>query len=418
MTDDRRSMLAAYGGKPIRTEPWPERNLMGREERTAADALFDETLRTGKAFGYGGDEEQRYCEEFAEFMGGGYADAVSSGTAAVFVALRALDLEPFTEVVVGPITDPGGIMPIPLIGCVPIVADAAPGSYNTGPAQIEEVLSDLTRAIVVPHVFGEPADMEGIMELAGRHGISVIEDCAQAHDARLNGQLLGTFGDLAAFSTMSGKHHCTGGQGGVVFTRNQELYQASRRASDRGKPFGLAEGSTNSIAALNLNLNDLAAAIGRQQLKKLPGIVDARRRLAGGLEERIAGVRSIRPAQLLPGAEPSYWYWRAELMESELTVDKSTYCDALEAEGILFMREYRAMPHTQDWYRQRRVFGSSGFPWTAPQYKGQPDRQFSCPNAHDAIARHINFHIRESWTERETDDMASALRKLEQVFIR
>ena len=416
MTEHHTSSLALDGGQPTRTDPWPERYLIGEEEKKAADALFDDAIRSGKAFGYGGDVETGYCDEFARAMGGGYADAVSSGTAAVYVALRALDIEPFTEVVVGPITDPGGIMPIPLVGCIPVVADAAPGSYNTGPEQIEEVLSDLTRTIVVPHVFGEPADMTGIMDLARRRGIAVIEDCAQAHWARLNGRLLGTFGDLAAFSTMSGKHHCTGAQGGVVFTQDEGLYGAARRASDRGKPFALPEGDTNCIAALNLNSNDLAAAIGRVQLEKLPGKVSARRRFVGMVEERIAGLRTVKPGCLVPGSEPSYWYWRVELAEPELSVDKNTYCDALEAEGILFMREYRAMPHTQDWFRRRRVFGSSGFPWTSPEYKGRKGQEFPCPNAHESVARHINFHIRESWKESEVRDIAAALRKLEEAF--
>src|SRR5699024_4098238 len=113
--------------------------------------------------------------------------------------------------------------------------------------------------------------------LGKKHNIPVVEDCAQAHEAKINGQLVGTFGDIAAFSTMFGKHHSTGGQGGVVFTKDEALYKRARQASDRGKPFGLPAGATNPIASLNFNLNDLAATIGREQLKKLPGLVERRR---------------------------------------------------------------------------------------------------------------------------------------------
>ena len=275
--EKRLSELAINGGPKVRTESWPGRGVLGQEEKAAVDALFDAAIASGGAFGYNGPTEQAYCEEFAEFMGGGYADAVNSGSSAIYVALRALDLEPFTEVIVSPITDCGGMMPIALINCIPVIADAAPGCYNTGPEQIEELVSPLTSAIVVAHIGGEPADIEAIMEIARKNSIPVVEDCAQAPGARMNGKLLGTFGDIAAFSTMYGKHFITGGQGGIVYTKSEELYKKARQASDRGKPFGLPGGATNCVASLNLNLNDLAAAIGRVQIKRLPETVQRRK---------------------------------------------------------------------------------------------------------------------------------------------
>jgi dTDP-4-amino-4,6-dideoxygalactose transaminase len=152
------------------------------------------------------------------------------------------------------------------------------GSYNSGPEQIEALISPLTSAILVAHIAGEPVDMTGILAVARKHNLPVVEDCAQAHGAKINGQMVGTFGDIGAFSTMSGKHHCTGSQGGVVFTKQESLYHEIRRNSDRGKPFFLPTGSSNPVASLNLNLNDIAATIGRIQLKKLPDI-NARRQI-------------------------------------------------------------------------------------------------------------------------------------------
>ena len=173
------------GGKKVRSKPWPTRKLLGQAEKKAVDALFDKAIASGNAFGYNGPEEEAYCREFADAMGGGFADAVNSGTTAVYVALRTLDLEPFSEVIVGPITDPGGIMPIPLLNCIPVIADAAPGRFSPGPEEIEAVITPQTSAIVVAHIFGEPADMPGIMKVARRHKLPVVEDCAQAHGARL-----------------------------------------------------------------------------------------------------------------------------------------------------------------------------------------------------------------------------------------
>lgn len=420
MVSDEQALaqLALNGGPKVRQTPWPARALIGGEERAAVNALLDETVQSGSEFGYDGPAEEAYCREFAEFMGGGHADSVSSGTTAIYVALRALEIEPFTEVIVSSITDNGGTMPVPLLNCIPIVADTVPGSFNIGPEQIEACITPLTRAIIVTHIFGEPADMKGIMSVADKHGLPVIEDCAQAHCARLEGKLLGTFGKVSAFSTMGGKHHCTGGQGGVVFTTDEDLYWRSRRASDRGKPFGLEKGSTNSIASLNMNLNDLAAAIGRAQLSKLPEFVADRRRIVAELSDRFANLRSVVIPEQVSGAETSYWYWRLRLSLEDISCDKGTFCKALQAEGVQLTAYYQALPHTYEWFTRRRVFGTSGYPWSAPEYVGDRERAFPCPNATEALARHMHLVVYESWGPEEIDDIATAFEKVDRAYLK
>lgn len=408
--------LALQGGPKVRTIPWPNRHLIGLEEKSAVDALFDRAIASGNAFGYNGLEEDAYCRAFAKAMGGGFADAVNSGTTAVYVALRALNLEPFSEVIVGPITDPGGIMPIPLLNCIPVIADAAPGQFAPGPQEIEAVITPRTSAIVVAHIFGEPADMPGIMKVARRHKLPVVEDCAQAHGARLKGRLVGTFGDMAAFSTMFGKHHCTGGQGGVVFTRHAKLYWEARRASDRGKPFGLPDGADNAMASLNFNLGDLAAAIGCVQLRKLPMIVLRRRKLVGRIAQGLCGLKAVSLPSMVAGAEPSYWFFRLRFNPEAVTCDKATFCSALAAEGLLVRARYINPCHMQDWYRRRRVFGKSGLPWTAPQYRGNPNRAFPCPNTLAALDAHMDMVVRESWGNREAADIVAIFKKVARVY--
>jgi dTDP-4-amino-4,6-dideoxygalactose transaminase len=410
--------LAINGGPKARSHPFPERKLLGIEEKQAVVAMFDRAIETGHAFGYGGPQEQAYCREFAAYMGGGYAATVSSGTAAVYVALRALDLNPFTEVIVSPITDAGGMMPIALLNCIPVVADSAEGKYNTDARQIEKMISPLTSAIVVAHIGGEPLDIEAIVEVGRKYNIPVVEDCAQAHGARLHGRLAGTFGDIAAFSTMFSKLHCTGGQGGVVYTQQESLYWRTRQAADRGKPHGLPAGTTNPIASLNFNLSDLAAAIGREQLKKLPGIVDRRRAVIAELSERMRGLKSISIPQQHHGAEASYWWWRLEVNAADLTCDKATYCRALSAEGIPISAQYRAMPHLMDWFQKRNVFGASGYPWSAPEYKGDANREFACPNAIAATNCQFNMSVNESWGPEEIKDTLAAFEKLEQAYLK
>jgi len=413
----QRSQAAQADSAKVRVKPFSSRGHIGLEEKAAVDEFLERVIESGVLPPYDGEEELAYCAEFADWLGGGYADAVSSGSAAVYVALKALDLEPFGEVIIGAFTDPGGMMPIPLQNLIPVIADSLPNSYCTGPEQIAALISPLTRAIVVPHIAGEPADMEGIMALARQQSIPVIEDCAQAHGARIHGQLVGTFGELAAFSTMGGKHHSTGPQGGVVFTRDEARYQAVRRASDRGKPFFLPPGSSNVTASLNFNLNDLAATIGRVQLRKLPASVERRRAIVGQLREGLADLAVVSLAPPRPGYESSYWFLPVRYHPEATSCDKATFCAALNAEGLSVMTDYRpGMPHGQEWFVKRRVFGNSGYPWVSPDYKGDPNRHFACPNAHAMIESHFNLMLHENWNSQEIDDAIAIFRTVAGAF--
>jgi perosamine synthetase len=410
--------LAIDGGTKTRTAPWPKRHLFGVEEKQAAIDLFDQAIASGEAFGYNGPEEAAYCAAFAEMLGGGHVDAVNSGTTAVYVALRALELEPFTEIIVPPITDPGGVMPVPLMGCIPVPADAAPGSYNTGAEQIAARLTPRTSAILVAHISGLPCDMDPILELARSRGLPVVEDCAQSHGAMYRGRPVGTLGDIGAFSTMFGKHHASGGQGGLVFTRSEALYQRVRWMSDRGKPFGLPPGSGNVVAALNLNNDELSCAIGRVQLRKLPAILARRRQFAAALAVACRSLKAVQVVLPPDDCAGSFWFLFLRLDPSKLRVDKQTFVQAAAAEGIPFDTSYLHTPAIADWCRQHRVFGTGGFPWTSPQYHGDPDAVYALPNALAADAGHFRLVMHEGCGDAEVADTAAALAKVEAAFLR
>lgn len=407
--------LAINGGVKFKTDPWPGRGHFGVEEKEAAMELFDQAIASGNPFGYNGAEEEAFCREFAEFMGGGYADGVNSGTTAVHVALKAVKPAPFSEVVVGAVTDPGGIMPIVVQNCIPVIADTAPGSYNTGPEQIEAAITPLTSAIVVAHIGGEPMDIEGIMEVARKYGLPVVEDCSQSHAAEVHGRFVGSFGDVSAFSIMFGKHFCCGGQGGMVFTKDPELYKAVRNAADRGKPY-MQESKGNVIASLNFNMDELHAAIGRVQLKKLPSIVNKRRAFVQLLKDKgIAEFESIIIPELLPGTEHSYWWWRLRVDDSKLTCTKDEFCAALFAEGLALNPSYNAaLPYILDWFQNR----ADKHPWNNPLYKGDPLREPETPNAFAVMKNHFNLNISEGWGEAEADDIIAIIQKVENAYLK
>ncbi len=415
------SDLAINGGPRVREKAWPDRRRFEPDDQAAVNALFDESISTDVPFKYDGPSEEAFCREFADFMGGGFVDGVSSGSTALYVALKALGVEPFTEVIVGCLTDPGGMMPIPLLNCIPMVADVAPGTLSPGPEQIEALITPYTSAILVAHIAGYPADVEAIAEVARKHGLPLIEDCAQSHGAQLHCRYVGTFGDVATVSTMWDKHMNTGGQGGVVFTRDEELYKRSRRASDRGKPFFLPEGSTNEAASLNVNLNDLAGAIGRTQVAKLPGQVTRRREVVRSLEAGIMdlGLESVTVLETIPGASPSYWWLPVRVNVGRLTCGRDTFVQALAAEGVPASEiGWGLMPHRMEWFEQRRVFGTSRYPWASADYHGDGDRDFPCPNGEAMMRDYIRLPVHDSWGEEEIGDMVTALSKVERAFVR
>jgi dTDP-4-amino-4,6-dideoxygalactose transaminase len=243
----------------------------------------------------------------------------------------------------------------------------------------------------------------------------VIEDCAQAHDAVYRDHLVGGIGDVGAFSLMSGKHTVAGGQGGMVVTNDEETYWNAKRFADRGKPFNSTE-AKNLFLGLNYRMTELEAAIGRVQLRKLPSVVRRRRGLVAGLAERLADLETVRPGTVIEGVESSYWFLFLRLDLDRVRVTKERFAEALRAEGLPVAPSYDHVVYDAPWLRDRQTFGRSGYPWSATPVGRAVDYTECCPNARLAVARHLTVGLHEGWSDRELDDLAAALRKLERAY--
>lgn len=413
--------LAVDGGAPVRAAPWPQRRLFGEEERNAVLRLFDDAIETGAGIGYNGAPEQAYRDAFAEFQGGGYAHTVNSGTAAVYVALRTLEIEPKGEVIVPPDTDPGSIMPVALLNCTPVPADSAPGTLNVSAESIAARLTEKTRAIMAVHLSGVPVDMEPILDLAARANVPIIEDCAQAHGALYKGRKVGTFGDIAAFSTMHTKHHSTGGVGGIVFTRRSDLAKRLPLYADRGKP-PVEEAdwrvlsACRRVATLNFNLGDLPATIGAEQLKKLPEFLSARRTFMGRLAEACETLQCFRVATWgAPIENCAFWFGLFNVDTTRLGVDVARLATMLAAEGVpISAPNDLELANRSPWYQDRKVFGAGGSPDAAPWDAAEA---IHLPNADAALASHLMLDIHERLGETEVNDVVAVLRKIEDALL-
>lgn len=396
------SSLAIEGGQPVRPYPMPARVALGAdEERMISECLTYYRMRQEDP-GYQGIFEKRYCDAFAAFQGGGYADAVATGTVAVFLALAALDLPRGAEVICSPITDPGTLSAIILNGLVPRLADTAPGSYNMGVEQFRDRITPNVKAAVVVHSLGRPADIEAIAACALLHNIRVVEDCSQSHGARIGGRRVGTFGDIAAFSTMYRKAHITGASGGVVFSRNEKLYQNALAHADRGKPrwidgFDDRDPSGFLFPALNLHTDEISCAIGIASLARLEDTIAKRLDFVRAVTAAIQSQCSIcRPYGYTEGDSP--FVYPVMVDATRLCCSPAEFAEAVRAEGIGLNPNYR--------------YVASQWPFLRPYVADA----FDTPNARAVRDGSFCLYLNERYGDQEARDCACAIAKVEAIF--
>ena len=266
--------------------PWP---AYSPEEVEAVAGV----LRSGRVNYWTGDEGRQFEREYAAWCGSSHAVALTNGTLALDVALRALGIGPGDEVIVTPRTFIASASCVMNAGAVPVFADVDPDSGNLSPATIAPLLGPRTKAIIPVHLAGWPCDMTAIMALADSREIAVIEDCAQAHGALHRGRSVGTFGRIGAWSFCQDKIITTGGEGGMVTTDDRALWSAMWSFKDHGKSWEAVYERQHppgyrwlhESMGTNWRMLEMQAAIGRIQLRKLEEWVAARTRNAEALAE-------------------------------------------------------------------------------------------------------------------------------------
>ena len=406
MDDSSADRLASEGGRPVRRSPLPGRagRLMGQEEIDALTAV----IHSGQLGRHGGTQVKELEEAFAALYGVKHALAVSSGSAAVHTCIAAVDPEPGDEIVTTPCSDFGTILGILYQNAIPVFADLDPETFCVTPESVAAKIGPRTRAILAVHLFGGLADVAGLRAVADRHGIPLIEDCAQAQLSELDGRLAGTFGDLACFSLNNTKH-VNAGEGGLVVTNNDAYARRARLFADKAWPRD-EEDRFSLFLGQNYRLNELSAAVALVGLRRLRANVASRRRVAARIHRQIADVPGLRIPAALPGATSSYWILHL-LVDDPL--DAEQVSAALQAEGVPFTAKYVTPLYTWPVLAERRTYGVSGFPFASPY----TDRPFDyapglCPVFEAARERLILIGVDEQWTDGDADDVAHALRKV------
>jgi dTDP-4-amino-4,6-dideoxygalactose transaminase len=337
---NRENELAVNSGVPVRTQPfapWPE----FREDEVAAACAV---LRSGKVNYWTGEQGIQFEREFAAYIGCRYAVAVANGTVALELALRSMGIGPGDEVVVPSRTFIASASAVVMCGGTPVIADVDRESQNLAAATVERVISPRTRAIIAVHLAGWPCDMNSIMNLARAYKLKVLEDCAQAHGAAGHGRKAGSLGDAGAFSFCQDKIMSTGGEGGMITTNDEAIFEAAWSCKDHGKnyrttqarPSGSEFRWVHDTFGTNGRLTEMQAAMGRVLLRKLDERVTARRANAGALTCAIAGIPGLRLTQPPVEVHHAYYKYYAFIRPRDLrhNWDRDRVAAAIRAEGI------------------------------------------------------------------------------------
>ncbi len=275
---------------------------LGQQYRAIKDELDAAVIATLESSIFVlGPEVEAFEREFAAKHDVAHGIAMHSGTAALHLAMLALGVGPGDEVIVPAMTFTATAAAVCYCGATPVFADVDPKSHTLDPASFEERITPRTKAVIPVHLYGQPADMDPIMDVANRHGIAVIEDAAQAHLARYNGRPVGGIGRISCFSFYPGKNLGAYGEGGLAATEDAELAHKMRLLRD----WGQARKYDHEMLAYNYRMDSIQGAILRVKLRHLEGWTEARRARAA-LYQSLLQAEGVEVAQELPGRRHVY----------------------------------------------------------------------------------------------------------------
>jgi perosamine synthetase len=299
--------------------------FIGEEEVEAVAAA----VRAGEISGSFGQNLPAFEREFADFVGTRHGVATSSGTTALHLAMQVLGVGHGDEVLVSASTNIATALAAFHNGAVPVPVDSERETWNLDLDLVEELVTPRTRAIIPVHLFGHPVDMDRLTEIAERHGLAVVEDCAESHGATVRGRQTGSFGSLACFSFYANKIITTG-EGGMVLTDDDDL--AERLRSLRNLAFGRPR-FLHEQAGHNFRMTGYQAAMGRVQLGKIDHILAEKRRVAATYTRLLAGTPGITPPAEQPWAKHVYWMYGV-LVEDEFGLSRDELAAELAERGI------------------------------------------------------------------------------------
>lgn len=428
--------LAIEGGEPVRKEPYPIVPIV--DEKDIERVM--KVLKSGLLSGIVGTEVKEFEREFAAYHGVKHAIAVTSGTAALHVAVEAAGIGPGDEVITTPLSFISAPIVILMNNAVPIFADINLKTYNISPDDINEKITDKTRAILLVHMFGQPCDMDPIMELARDHNLIVIEDVAQAHGAWYKGQKTGTIGDFGCFSLWQAKNIGVG-EGGILITKSNEYAEKAKsitnhyRLSDYTSKIphqseispmlkGVNPGSIYLGIGYNYRPTEMLGALGIGQISKLDRFNEVRKKIADYLIENLKDVNGLILPYVMPSIKHVWWSFVCRVDKNEIPASSSELRDAINAElgpGRFLLPCANCEPpsYMQPVFVERRGVGKTRCPFDCPLYNGKLHKYGKglCPNSEVFNDTNLSFYINHAMSLDDAEDIVKAVKKVFTAYV-
>ncbi|HWB98668.1 MAG TPA: DegT/DnrJ/EryC1/StrS family aminotransferase [Bryobacteraceae bacterium] len=398
--------LALHGGPKAKRTPFPARKRHGDLDKQYLSEVIDSDM----LFYFFGTKVFEFQKKFAGMYGKRYGIACSSGTAAVHIALAALELPPGSEVITSPITDMGTVIGMLYQGLIPVFADVQADTLNLDPVSVQAHMTDRTRAIVAVHHSGLAADVDAITAL----GVPVVEDCAQAFCCEYKGRLAGTMTPISSFSLNHFKH-ISCGSGGIVLTDDDRLRYLATLLVD--KCYQREENIRNPFfLAPNYQMTELQGAVALAQLERVQSVVDTRNRLGTKLNSLLAQIPGIVPQAVPEGHRHTYFLYLFRLDQGILGCTSTEFSEALAAEGVpneAHLITGGRPVYLYDVFQKRSAFPGSGYPF---DLTGRVYRQGDCPVAEAAFDSWITMNVYENYTDTDLEEIANGVQKVAQYF--
>jgi dTDP-4-amino-4,6-dideoxygalactose transaminase len=386
-----------------------DQDASGRTLGAEEIALVTEALNSGTLTSTKGAMVKTFEAGFAARLGVKHAFACASGSAAVHIAVAAINPEPGDEIVTTSITDMGALAPIVFQGAIPVFADVDPLTYNVTAKTIEAVLSERTRAIIVTHLFGNACDMDPIMELANARGIPVIEDCAQSFEATYRGKNLGAIGAIGCFSLQQGKHMTTG-EGGIVTTNDDALARHMFLFINKAWGYGDAN-PDHYFLALNYRMSELQGAVALAQLEKLDGVAKSRTASADKLTALLSGIGGVNTPVTTDDSVHTYWKYCLRIDDAVIEDGAPGMARLLKEKGIASAPRYIQKPAFMcEVFQKQRTFGNSRWPFTLARPEAVDYSAEKFPGTYEALHDVLVLPWNELYTDEHINYIADAVR--------
>ncbi len=396
---------AIEGGRPIRSTPLRFRPWITDEDVN----LVIDALRSGQLSAIGGKWNTLLEQELTKYLGAKYAITVSNGTTALHVALKAIDVGPGDEVITTPFTFAASATTILHSNAIPVFADIDRETLNIDPSSIEDVITDRTKAIIVVHLAGYPAEMDEIMKIANERGLYVIEDTAQALGGAIyRGRMAGSIGHVGTLSFYPTKTITTG-EGGAVITSDAEIANRARLLRSHGETGKYYY----ELLGYNYRMTEFQAALGYSQLRRIEEIIRRKEVFAKVLMEELQNLENdlIQFPRPKPYIRHAWHLFQILLNLERLKVNRDRVIDALRAEGIEAATVAYPIPLHKEPIITNMMGHGKGCPWTCPYY-GRKVTYKPLPNAEWAAERVVTILIGPLYTTEDAIDTAKAIKKV------